>query len=185
MSLRRAFSGVSLAAAIAITAFSPAQAQEAAGEGAKVQKFGTWSSRCEKTNAGVEQCHTFTAIGVNDESGQQQRVLYLGIGYGKRDTDNDGKNDLFMFAITPLGTLLPSGIAWQIDGKNGFNQQFLYCLPGGCQTEILLTEERVKAIKAGSEMEVAFRLVTRGEVKIPVKLDGVSKAIDSLPKPKT
>ncbi|MFN3933575.1 invasion associated locus B family protein [Parvibaculum sp.] len=185
MSLRRAFSGVSLAAAIAITAFSPAQAQEAVGEGAKVQKFGTWSSRCEKTNAGVEQCHAFTAIGVNDESGQQQRVLYLGIGYGKRDTDNDGKNDLFMFAITPLGTLLPSGIAWQIDGKNGFNQQFLYCLPGGCQTEILLTEERVKAIKAGSEMEVAFRLVTRGEVKIPVKLDGVSKAIDSLPKPKT
>jgi invasion protein IalB len=185
MSLRRAFSGVSLAAAIAITAFSPARAQEAAGEGAKVQKFGTWSSRCEKTNAGVEQCHAFTAIGVNDESGQQQRVLYLGIGYGKRDADNDGKNDLFMFAITPLGTLLPSGIAWQIDGKNGFNQQFLYCLPGGCQTEILLTEERVKAIKAGSEMEVAFRLVTRGEVKIPVKLDGVSKAIDSLPKPKT
>lgn len=185
MSLRRALSGVSLAAAIAITAYAPAQAQGAASDGAKVQNFGTWSSRCESNEAGSEQCHAFVAVGVNDESGQQQRVLYIGIGYGKRDADNDGKNDLFMFAITPLGTLLPAGIAWEIDGKNGFNQQFLYCLPGGCQTEILLTEERIKAIKAGSQMEVAFRLVTRGELKVPVKLDGVSKAIDSLPKPKS
>lgn len=185
MSLRRAFSGVSLAAAIAVTAFSPAQAQGAGGDEAKVQKFGTWSSRCEANEAGPEQCHAYVAIGVNDESGQQQRILYLGIGYGKRDADNDGKNDLFMFAITPLGTLLPAGIAWDVDGKTGFNQQFLYCLPGGCQTEVLLTEERVKALKAGSQMEVTFRLVTRGELKIPVKLDGVSKAIDSLPKPKS
>ena len=185
MSLRRAFSGVSLAAAIAVTAFSPAQAQGAGGDGAKVQKFGTWSSRCETNEAGAEQCHAYVAVGVNDESGQQQRVLYLGIGYGKRDADNDGKNDLFMFAITPLGTLLPAGIAWEVDGKNGFNQQFLYCLPGGCQTEVLLTDERVKALKAGSQMEVTFRLVTRGELKVPVKLDGVSKAIDSLPKPKS
>lgn len=185
MSLRRAFSGVSLAAAIAVTAFSPAQAQGAGGDGAKVQKFGTWSSRCETNEAGAEQCHAYVAVGVGEEGGQQQRVLYLGIGYGKRDADNDGKNDLFMFAITPLGTLLPAGIAWEIDGKNGFNQQFLYCLPGGCQTEVLLTEERVKALKAGSQMEVAFRLVARGEVKVPVKLDGVSKAIDSLPKPKS
>lgn len=185
MSLRRAFSGVSLAAAIAVTAFSPAQAQGAGGDGAKVQKFGTWSSRCETNEAGAEQCHAYVAVGVGEEGGQQQRVLYLGIGYGKRDADNDGKNDLFMFAITPLGTLLPAGIAWEIDGKNGFNQQFLYCLPGGCQTEVLLTEERVKALKAGSQMEVTFRLVARGELKVPVKLDGVSKAIDSLPKPKS
>ncbi|MDX5492130.1 MAG: invasion associated locus B family protein [Alphaproteobacteria bacterium] len=185
MSLRRAFSGVSLAAAIAVTAFAPAKAQDAGGNGAKVQNFGTWSSRCETNDAGVEQCHAYVAVGVNDEGGQQQRILYIGIGYGKRDADNDGKNDLFMFAITPLGTLLPAGIAWDIDGKNGFNQQYLYCLPGGCQTEILLTEERVKAIKAGSQMDVAFRLVGRGDVKVPVKLDGVSKAIDSLPKPKS
>jgi invasion protein IalB len=185
MSLRRAISGVSLAAAIAVTAFAPAQAQNAGGDGAKVQNFGTWSSRCETNDAGVEQCHAYVAVGVNDNSGQQQRILYLGIGYGKRDADSDGQNDLFMFAITPLGTLLPAGIAWDIDGKNGFNQAYLYCLPGGCQTEILLTDERVKAIKAGSEMSVAFRLVGRGDVKVPVKLDGVSKAIDSLPKPKS
>ena len=185
MSLRRAFSGVSLAAAIAVTAFAPAQAQGAGGDGAKVQNFGTWSSRCETNDTGAEQCHAYVAVGVNDDGGQQQRILYIGIGYGKRDADNDGKNDLFMFAITPLGTLLPTGISWDIDGKTNFDQGFLYCLPGGCQTEILLTEERVNAIKAGSQMNVDFRLVARGDVKVPVKLDGVSKAIDSLPKPKS
>ena len=99
------------------------------------------------------------------------------------DMDKDGGQDLFMFAITPLGTFLPAGISWTIDGGETFGQQFMYCLPGGCQTEILLTEERLKAIKAGSQVEVLFRLVGKGEVKVPVKLDGVSKAIAAVPVP--
>ncbi len=182
MSLRRTLSGATLAASIVFTAFSPAEAQ--GGDGSKVQKFGTWNSRCETNGSGVEQCHAFVNVHIGDGE-QKQPILYLGIGYGKRDADSDGQNDLFMFAITPLGAVLPLGIAWDIDGKTNFNQQFLYCLPGGCQTEILLNEERIKAIKGGSQIEVTYRLVGRGEVKIPVKLDGVSKAIDSLPKPKS
>ncbi|MBX3447151.1 MAG: invasion associated locus B family protein [Parvibaculaceae bacterium] len=185
MSLRRALSGVSLAAAVALSAFSPAQAQGAGGDEAKVQKFGTWSSRCETGETGVEQCHAFVGVGVGDEAGQQQRILYLGIGYGARDVDNDGSKDLFMFAITPLGTVLPVGIKWTIDGGEEFGQQFLYCLPGGCQTEILIDEKRLKALQSGKEMNVEFRLVRQGEVKIPVKLDGITKAIGSLPKPKS
>lgn len=185
MSLRRALSGVSLAAAFALSAVSPIQAQGAGGEEAKVQNFGTWSSRCETGETGVEQCHAFVAVGVGQEGGQQQRVLYLGIGYGARDVDNDGSKDLFMFAITPLGTVLPVGITWAIDGSEEFGQQYLYCLPGGCQTEILIDENRLKTLKSGKEMEVTFRLIRQGEVKIPVKLDGITKAISSLPKPKS
>lgn len=181
MSLRRSLIGVSAALIVLLSGLAPLQAQ-AAKDNAKIQSYGTWSTRCEAPEGGAEQCHAFVDVRVGEE---KQRILYLGIGYGGRDLDKDGAKDLFMFAITPLATVLPGGIGWKIDGKESFSQQFLYCLPGGCQTEILLDEERLKGLKAGKEMEVIFHLLRQGEVKVPVKLDGVSKAIAALPKPKS
>lgn len=180
MSFRRLFSGVAAAAFVAISGLVPVQAQEAAGSDAKVQNFGSWSTRCETADSGKEQCHAFVDVRIGDE---KQRVAYLGIGYSQKDVNKDGDQDLFMFAITPLGTFLPAGISWSVDGAEPFGQQYMYCLPGGCQTEILLTEERLKAIKSGKEMEVLFRIVGKGDVKVPVKLDGVTNAIAAVPAP--
>ena len=185
MLFRRLLSGVAAAAFIAGAGFSPAVAQTAgaaAGANDKIESFGTWSTRCEKNEAGAEQCHAFVDVRIGEE---KQRIAYVGIGYSSKDTDEDGQRDLFMFAITPLGTFLPNGIGWDVDGKEKFSQQFMYCLPGGCQTEILLTPERLNAIKNGSEMKVLFRLVGKGDVNVPVKLDGVSKAIAAIPAPKS
>ncbi len=183
MLFRRLLSGVAAAAVIAGAGVSSSLAQNAdaaAGSEAKVENFGTWSTRCEPDSEGKEQCHAFVDVRIGEE---KQRVAYLGIGYSQKDVDKDGGQDLFMFAITPLGTFLPAGITWSIDEGEAFGQQFMYCLPGGCQTEILLSEERLKAIKGGSQMEVKFRIVGKGEVKVPVKLDGVSKAIAAVPMP--
>lgn len=183
MLFRRLLSGVAAAAVIAGAGVTSSLAQDApstAGSDADIKTFGSWSTRCEDNDAGKEQCHAFVDIRIGEE---KQRIAYLGIGYSQKDMDKDGGQDLFMFAITPLGTFLPAGISWTIDGGETFGQQFMYCLPGGCQTEILLTEERLKAIKAGSQVEVLFRLVGKGEVKVPVKLDGVSKAIAAVPVP--
>lgn len=181
MSLRRSLTGVSAALLVMLSGLASLQAQEKE-DNAKIQSYGTWSTRCEAVEGGAEQCHAFVDVRIGEE---KQRILYLGIGYGARDVNNDGSKDLFMFAITPLATVLPGGIGWKIDDKEGFSQQFLYCLPAGCQTEILIDEDRLKALKAGKEMEVVFRLLRQGEVKVPVKLDGVSKAIAALPKPKS
>ena len=181
MLFRRLLSGVAAAAVIAGAGVSPSFAQDATnGSEAKIQTFGSWSTRCEEDASGKEQCHAFVDVRVGEE---KQRIAYLGIGYSQKDVDKDGGRDLFMFAITPLGTFLPAGITWSVDGGEAFGQQFMYCLPGGCQTEILLSEDRLKAIKAGTQMEVLFRIVGKGEVKVPVKLDGVSKAIAAVPAP--
>ena len=92
---------------------------------------------------------------------------------------------MFMFAITPLGTFLPAGIGWSIDDKEKFSQQFMYCLPGGCQTEILLTSERLNALKSGKELQMMFRIVGKGDTKIPVSLVGITKALAAVPAPKS
>jgi invasion protein IalB len=180
MSLRRLFSGVAAAVLLSTAAIAPAQAQSAAPE-PEIQKFGTWSTRCDVNENGAKRCHAFVGVAGGEE---KQRLLYLGVGYGPQDSDGDGQNELFLFAITPLGTFLPTGIGWSVDGKDSFSQQFMFCIPGGCQTEILLSEERLNAMKNGSQMEVVFRLVGQGDVKIPVKLDGITKAIAAVPTPK-
>ncbi|ABS64701.1 Invasion associated locus B family protein [Parvibaculum lavamentivorans DS-1] len=183
MSIRRLITGVA-AALMSVAGLIPANAQGAAGaekSDAKIETFGTWSTRCEKNEAGAEHCHAFVDIRIGEE---KQRIAYLGIGYGPRDGNEDGKQDMFMFAITPLGTFLPAGIGWSIDGAEPFGQHFMYCLPGGCQTEILLDDARLKALKGGKEMVMSFRIVGQGDAKVPVKLDGISKAIAAVPVPK-
>lgn len=184
MSIRRLLTGVAAAAFMSTAGLLPAYAQDASAadaSDAKIQNFGTWSTRCETNEQGTEQCHAFVDVRIGEE---KQRIAYLGIGYGPKDGNEDGKQDMFMFAITPLGTFLPTGIGWSIDGAEPFGQHFMYCLPGGCQTEILLDDARLKAIKDGKEMVMSFRIVGKGDAKVPVKLDGISKAIAAVPVPK-
>jgi invasion protein IalB len=85
--------------------------------------------------------------------------------------------------MTPLGTILPPGVGINIDDKIKFGGPFVFCIPVGCQAEIALTADQVKGMKTGKVAEVLFRLMGQGVVKVPVKLDGLSAAIASLPKP--
>lgn len=180
MSLRRLLSGVAAAALLSVAGIAPVSAQSGAPE-PTIQNFGTWSTRCDVNENADKRCHAFVNVAIGED---KQRLLYLGITYGPQDTDADGENELFLFAVTPLGTFLPNGIGWTIDGKQSFSQQFLFCIPGGCQTEIMLTDERLKAMKGGNQMEVVFRIVGKGDAKVPVKLDGITKAIAAIPMPK-
>ncbi|MEQ8283014.1 MAG: invasion associated locus B family protein [Parvibaculum sp.] len=181
MSLRRLLSSVAAAAALlSIVGIVPAGAQSDAPE-PTVENFGTWSTRCDENENTAKRCHAFVNVAIGED---KQRLLYLGITYGPQDSDADGENELFLFAITPLGTFLPAGIGWSIDGKENFSQQFMFCIPGGCQTEIMLTDQRLNALRNGKEMEVMFRLVGKGDAKIPLKLDGITKAIAAIPAPK-
>jgi len=180
MSLRRSISGIAAAVLLSAAGAAPANAQQAAPE-PEIQNFGTWSTRCDTAEGGPKRCHAFVNVAVGEE---KQRLLYLGVTYGPQDSDGDGDNELYLFAITPLGTFLPTGIGWSIDDKEKFTQQYMFCTPAGCQTEILLTDERLKAMKAGKQMDVVFRIVGKGDAKIPVKLDGITKAISAIPVPK-
>ncbi|PKQ07821.1 MAG: hypothetical protein CVT73_08220 [Alphaproteobacteria bacterium HGW-Alphaproteobacteria-12] len=187
MSIRRLLSRVAAVAAITTAglalSLAPSYAQDAAAASkSDVQNFGTWSMRCEKNDAGEKQCHAFVDVRIGEE---KTRIAYIGIGYGSKDTDKNGQKDMFMFAITPLGTFLPAGIGWSIDDKEKFSQQFMYCLPGGCQTEILLTDERLNALKNGKELHMMFRIVGKGDTKIPVSLEGITKALAAVPAPKS
>ncbi|MDE1174004.1 MAG: invasion associated locus B family protein [Parvibaculaceae bacterium] len=145
-----------------------------------VKSFGTWNTSCQEQKIDgktIKNCHAFVDVRIGEK---KDRLLYLGIGYVPGKTDGS----MFLLAITPLGTLLPVGIQFAVDDKELVKAGFAVCVPLGCQTDIALTPEQIKTIRTGSLMGIEFRLAAQGPVKIPVKLDGAGKALDSLPKPK-
>jgi invasion protein IalB len=188
MFLRRAALGAAavlfMASAFALTANAadPAPAKPAAAAAKPdtkpvIKRFNVWGTRCDenvKTKA-LSDCHAFVDVRAGE---QKQRFMYLGIGYLPK------KTDLFAFVMTPLGSILPPGVGINVDEKVKFGGPYAFCIPLGCQAEIKLTDEQVKALKSGKQFEVLFRLMGQGVVKVPVKLDGLSAAIASLPKPK-
>jgi invasion protein IalB len=165
----------------AMTAFAdPAAPAAKAPEAPKpvIKNFGTWGTRCQENPKDAKQKECFAFVDVRISEGNE-RILYIGVGYLPKKP-----GELGAFAITPLGTLLPPGIGINIDDKVKFGAPFVFCGPGGCQADMPLTADQVKAFKTGKVANVIFRLVGRGDAKIPLKLDGFEKAIASLPKPK-
>ena len=187
MSFRRAALAIASAALLVVSFTSvvmaadpaPAQPAAAADPAAKptIKRFETWSTRCDedpKTKKPAA-CHAFVDVRAGED---KRQVLYLGIGY------IPNKNaELFAFAVTPLGSILPPGVGINVDEKEKFGGPYAFCIPMGCQAEIKLTDAQVKALKGGKSMEVLFRLMGQGVVKIPIDLKGFSAALNSLPKP--
>lgn len=142
-----------------------------------IKRFGTWSTRCDedaKTKK-ISACHAFIDVRAGED---KRQILYLGVGRSPKNP-----NQYFAFTITPLGSILPPGVGVSIDDTEKFGGPFAYCIPMGCQAEIKLEDKQLSAMKTGKQGEVLFRLLGQGVVKVPVKLDGFTAAIKSLPMP--
>ncbi|HUD50149.1 invasion associated locus B family protein [Parvibaculum sp.] len=172
--------GTPLAPALAADAAKPA-APAASEPKPEIKKYGSWATRCEVSPKDPKQKECFAFVDVRIEDGKQ-RVLYFGVGYIPKKTDGS----MFVFAIVPLGTVLPAGLGVNVDNspKPKFGGPYIFCIPLGCQAEMPLSAENLKALKGGKEMEVLFKHAAKGDIKVPVKLDGFGAAIAALPKPK-
>ncbi len=184
MSFRRAALAMASAALLVVSftsvvmAADPAPVKPAADPAAKptIKRFETWSTRCDEDPKSKKPaaCHAFVDVRAGEE---KRQVLYLGVGY----IPNKG-GELFAFAVTPLGSILPPGVGINVDEKEKFGGPYAFCIPMGCQAEIKLTDAQVKALKSGKSMEILFRMMGQGVVKIPIDLKGFSAAVNSLPK---
>lgn len=143
----------------------------------EIKNFGSWSTRCDEGKRTAETCHAFVDVRIGQD--KKQRILYMGVGYNPGE-----KGHLFMFSMTPLGSIIPAGVQYELDGKEMAKSGYAYCLPTGCQAEHKLSDEDIKGLKAGKEVKVSFVILGKGPVAVPVKLDGITAAINDLPKPK-
>jgi len=180
---RSVVSALFFAFVFSVPVVTAASAQEAGPEGppSRIKNYGTWSTRC-LTNPQNQKdvCHAFVEIERSlsgDDADKKARVLLLNIGYHPKG------EGMLVVALAPLGVVLPVGIGYQVDDGSKFGGPFAFCVPYGCQSDLLLDEQKLEEIKNGKVLKVFFTGIRQGNVEIPVGLDGITAALGALPKP--
>lgn len=86
---------------------------------------------------------------------------------------------------TPLGTLLPAGLGFQIDTAEPAALPFEWCVQEGCIVRLGLRQAEVDALKRGRavNMQVTSIAEPAAPVKLTLSLAGFTAAFDSLTTP--
>lgn len=86
---------------------------------------------------------------------------------------------------TPLGTLLPAGLGFQIDGGQVARLPFDWCVQEGCVVRLGMRNEEIAAMKRGSKVAIGVTSIAEPEkpVALALSLKGFTAAFDALPVP--
>lgn len=157
---------VTLSAWVGLVASSFAYAQEP-----RVTEFQDWIGVCADIQ-GQERCEIQQTLNMENEQGNA-RLL--------RTAVNFIDNQLVMQLVLPLGLDLRAGIVMQIDEGEEFGSGFLTCVQEGCLVAFPIDNERLAALRAGSQMKVGFRPFNTNETLVlEVSLMGFTRASQSV-----
>lgn len=86
---------------------------------------------------------------------------------------------------TPLGTLLPNGLGFQIDAGQVARLPFDWCVQEGCVVRLGLRNEEISALKRGGKLSLGVTSIAEPAkpVALTLSLKGFTAAFDSLPVP--
>jgi len=141
-----------------------------AADGSTVEKFGNWRGKC----ASPDGTNTICTVSFEIRSEQSQSVgLFFAIG--KNPT-----NEHYAITIVPLGTHLPNGVKFTVDGTELAAIPLQVCLPVGCQSISPMAADSLQRLKAGNNMVVEFLDIRNGPVALNVSLSGMTAAINWL-----
>lgn len=172
------FNRIRLAAASAIlaamaVAAGPAIAQQ--NPDRLRESHGDWEVRCQDETDNA--CYMMQLI--EDDSGAPLLLMRL----RKLPDPVEASGNVFTVEaelFTRLGFLLPAGISMQIDAEEPNRIPFERCLPNGCGSLPLFTNEMINALKAGGVARFTM-LVNPGEEDVAdISLSGFTAAYDSL-----
>lgn len=180
MTLRRSHAQIaffSLLMLVLAWGIPSASAQQQGASEPKIERFGNWAGRCQDVptdeNGGTQKvCNVF--VDIRSEENKEVRILSVAIGEAAKE------GQLGAVVMTPLGSVLPQGVAVKVDENEQFGGQYLFCRASGCEAHMGLSAEHIRQMRAGSEMKVGFIHVQGGKIEVPVSLTGISAALDWL-----
>lgn len=139
---------------------------------------GNWSVYCDKpAGASDEQCVLLQYVIDDAQPDLGMAVTVL------KTADRKAR---FLRIQVPLGVLLPKGLDLYIDKNRIGTMYYLRCLSDGCYAQVVLTDDMMKVIRAGKEMQLGVYKTddpTAAEtgIAVPVDLKGFSEGYDALP----
>lgn len=162
-----------LAAALAIgVAAQSAGPMPATAEGKIKATFGDWNLVCDTPpGARAEQCAMVQSVVAEDQQNVGLTVIVLKTADGQKR---------IIRVLAPLGVLLPSGLGLKIDNVDVGRAGFVRCLANGCIAEVIMQDDLVAKLKAGTTATfIVFKTPEQG-VGIPVTLKGFAGGLEQL-----
>ena len=136
--------------------------------------FGDWQVRCAPDG---KECFIYQ-LAVDQAKNPVAEVSILKL-------PEQSEADAGVTVVTPLGTLLTTGVIVQVDGGEQRQYPFAWCSQIGCFARFGLTKPSIDALKRGKGGKIT--LVSVGRPETPVVLDlslsGFTAAFDSLEVP--
>ena len=150
----------------------PAAAQSGASGTVKSQ-HGSWAVVCdEPAGATGEQCALLQNVVAEDRPEVGLSIVAL------MTADQQAR---ILRIVAPLGILLPNGLGLYVDGKDIGRAQFVRCFQDGCYAEVILADELLATLSAGTTATfIVFQTPEQG-IGIPVDLAGFKDGFDALP----
>ncbi len=136
------------------------------------KQFQDWVLKCSDKGLNDDQCYIKQDVSIQESDPRILRVL---VGYlGTK------KKPLMIFTL-PLGTLLTTGMTFNIDDGEKNKLPIHICLSGGCKVRIILDKKLINALKMGSQVRVSFiKGITRKQVEVDISLKGFTKGFAAL-----
>jgi len=136
--------------------------------------FGDWEVRCAPEG---EDCFMYQ-LAMDSQNNPVAEVSIL-----KLPEDSEAAAGVTM--VTPLGTLLQSGVVVQVDQGEARQYPFNWCSQVGCFARFGLTQESINSMKRGNAATVMLASVAAPEtpVRLNLSLTGFTAGYDSLTAP--
>jgi invasion protein IalB len=163
---------------LAFVATGPAAALELPSTSRLQSSHDSWSVYCDKpAGASVEQCVLLQYVIDDAQPDLGMAVTVL------KSADRKAR---FLRIQVPLGVLLPKGLDLYIDKNRIGTMYYLRCLSDGCYAQVVLTDDMMKVIRAGKEMQLGVYKTddpsaTETGIAVPVDLKGFAEGYDALP----
>lgn len=157
---------VALLAAFAIPA-------DALAQGAVRSEHGDWELRCDTPpGAESEQCVLMQYVTAEDRENVGLTVIVL------RTADKQAR---ILRVLAPLGVLLPRGLGLRIDEADLGSASFIRCLPNGCVAEVIMDDNLITQLSAGTQATFIIFQTPEEGIGIPISLNGFAEGYAALP----
>ncbi len=137
------------------------------------ETHGDWEIRCQ----GDTNC--FMAQKIMTEQGNQiMEISFIKLPMGSEAAAG-------VTVLTPLGTLLPRGLYFQVDENEPAQYPFSWCLAPGCFSRFGLTDLNMENMRKGGALKLALFSIAddQNPVSVQASLDGFTAAFDALEAP--
>jgi len=161
------------AAALAFAFLAGALTLQASAQGVVRSVHDDWQIRCETPpGAQNEQCALFQSVVAEDRANFGLTVVVI------RTADQKSR---LMRVKAPLGVLLPARLGLKIDQADVGRAEFIRCLPNGCFAEVLMDDDLLKKLRAGTTATFFIFQTPEEGIGFPVSLKGFGAGYDKLP----